>query len=395
MISRIKSRNLLVYCVILLLYTGKCNGESNRRLRGLLFGVGGHPETWEEGPATLPPTKATKVRITPSPTTSPTEDPNDELVEYETEVYDEETAKVYDEEIAEMNDEEIAEMIDEEIAEEYDEDIAKEYNEEIVKAYDEENTEEYNEDNNEKYDEENTEEYDEDSTKKYDEENTEEYGEENTEEYDEENTEEYDEENTEKYDEDNTEEYDEENTEKYDEEIIVEEIEETSVAFASPTGTTTVNPTEKTGSTSPTSEPTRSPSVQPTSAPTGGRLVEKVFDKELEIIDIVQNPTADALGILIVAFGVIGMILTAWQILENPDGLCSSCCRLSVNISRCLLAVLCLPCNVFCGKYAGYQGTDRSDRAKFLTPDEYTHDLTLELNDDNKGSGTASLGSLT
>ena len=114
-----------------------------------------------------------------------------------------------------------------------------------------------------------------------------------------------------------------------------------------------------------------------------------MFDTEHEIIDIVQNPTADGLGLFLVLIAVIGMILTAWQLLENPDGLCSSCCRYSVQISRCMLKVLCLPCSVFCGKYTGYQGTDPANRAKFLTPEEYTHDLELE-NEGSSGSDVTS-----
>ena len=106
--------------------------------------------------------------------------------------------------------------------------------------------------------------------------------------------------------------------------------------------------------------------------------MNKLIDEEQEIIKIVENPITHGLALVMMVFAFFGMIVTAWQVMENPDGLCASCCRLSVRMSGCLLKALCLPCNVFCGKYAGYQGTDPTNRAKFLTPEDYTNDLTLQ-----------------
>jgi len=38
-------------------------------------------------------------------------------------------------------------------------------------------------------------------------------------------------------------------------------------------------------------------------------------------------------GVLAV-LGIIGMLLTAWKLLENPNGLCASYCGLSVNFLK-------------------------------------------------------------
>ena len=70
------------------------------------------------------------------------------------------------------------------------------------------------------------------------------------------------------------------------------------------------------------------------------------------------------------------MLFTAQQLLENPDGLCTSFCRLSLTVASLLMRLCCVPCSLICGyKYKGYTGTDQNNKAVFLQAEEYTNDL--------------------
>lgn len=75
---------------------------------------------------------------------------------------------------------------------------------------------------------------------------------------------------------------------------------------------------------------------------------------------------------------IVGMLLTAQQILTNPDGLCASFCRLSLSCMSLFIGFCCLPCRMICGyKYKGYTGSDPNNKAVFLQAETYTNDLEL------------------
>ena len=148
-----------------------------------------------------------------------------------------------------------------------------------------------------------------------------------------------------------------------------------------PTPSPTVSPTKEQKTQSPTQaplpteSPTRYPTRNPTTQPTTEAFADKVKDQEEKIKRLANDKTAEIMGALIAFFGVIGMIFTAWQLFENPDGLCASCCRLSIKGSSFLLKIICLPCKLCCGRYAGYTSSDPKNRTLFV--EEYTNDLEL------------------
>eukprot|EP01083_Nonionella_stella_P237329 832681_1 len=129
---------------------------------------------------------------------------------------------------------------------------------------------------------------------------------------------------------------------------------------------------------SPTTYPTKSPTSQPTTSPTTMSWGEKIAAEKQEIRDIATNNTADVMAGVIAFLGIVGMLITAWQLFENPDGLCASCCRLSLKVSAFLLKIMCLPCKLCCGRYSGYTTSDPKNRTVFLEKaEEYTNDLEL------------------
>ncbi len=66
-----------------------------------------------------------------------------------------------------------------------------------------------------------------------------------------------------------------------------------------------------------------------------------------------EEKAAKKVGGWAVVIAIFGMIFTAWQVSENPDGVFASVCRLSITIVGCVLKVLLLPCKFLCGKAAG------------------------------------------
>ena len=65
-----------------------------------------------------------------------------------------------------------------------------------------------------------------------------------------------------------------------------------------------------------------------------------------------EEKAAKKVGGWAVVIAIFGMIFTAWQVSENPDGVIASVCRLSITIVGCVLKVLLLPCKFLCGKAA-------------------------------------------
>lgn len=125
----------------------------------------------------------------------------------------------------------------------------------------------------------------------------------------------------------------------------------------------------------PTHPPTIAPTRTPTFMPTSEAWADKVKDEEERLKALAEDRTAEVVAGVIAVLGIIGMLLTAYQLFENPDGLCASCCRLSLKISTFLLKVICLPCRLCCGRYSGYHTSDPENRTVFV--EEYTNDLEL------------------
>lgn len=125
----------------------------------------------------------------------------------------------------------------------------------------------------------------------------------------------------------------------------------------------------------PTHPPTIAPTRTPTFMPTSEAWADKVKDEEERLKALAEDRTAEVVAGVIAVLGIIGMLLTAYQLFENPDGLCASCCRLSLKISTFLLKVICLPCRLCCGRYSGYHTSNPENRAVFV--EEYTNDLEL------------------
>lgn len=161
---------------------------------------------------------------------------------------------------------------------------------------------------------------------------------------------------------------------------------------ASPTISPTTNPTaeltaESTAkpSTAPTSSPTPAPSPRPSIAPSSSpslpfieREKNRLKSEEKEIERVAKNTTAEVMAGVIAVLSLIGMLFTAQQLLEKPDGLCASCCRCSLTFCTLCIKMCCLPCSLICGyKYNGYTGSDPSNKAVFLQAEEYTDDLEL------------------
>jgi hypothetical protein len=140
-----------------------------------------------------------------------------------------------------------------------------------------------------------------------------------------------------------------------------------------PTKTQTKQPTPapKLPTAYPTKNPTRMPSPMPTTEAWG----DKVKDETERIKVLASDRTAESFAVAITFLGIIGMLVTAHNLFENPDGLCANFCRLSLKIASLILKLVCFPCRLCCGKYSGYSTSDPKNRTLFV--EEYTNDLEL------------------
>lgn len=141
-----------------------------------------------------------------------------------------------------------------------------------------------------------------------------------------------------------------------------------------PTVTPTKSPT-KYKSPKPSLPITSNPTKSPTMAPTTESWSNKIKDEQEKLKELANDRTAEVLAGIFVFLGISGMLFTAYQFLERPDGLCVSCCRLSLKVVTFLLKILCLPCRICFGRYTGYTGSDPRNRTVFV--EEYTNDLEL------------------
>lgn len=137
---------------------------------------------------------------------------------------------------------------------------------------------------------------------------------------------------------------------------------------------TTSSPTED-KSPMPSVPITPNPTKSPTMAPTTESWSEKVKDEQEKLKELANDRTAEVLAGILAFLGISGMLFTAYQFMEYPDGLCVSCCRLSLKVVTFLLKILCLPCRICFGRYTGYTGSDPRNRTVFV--EEYTNDLEL------------------
>eukprot|EP00569_Conticribra_weissflogii_P004113 CAMPEP_0171328842 /NCGR_PEP_ID=MMETSP0878-20121228/878_1 /TAXON_ID=67004 /ORGANISM="Thalassiosira weissflogii, Strain CCMP1336" /LENGTH=447 /DNA_ID=CAMNT_0011828723 /DNA_START=13 /DNA_END=1356 /DNA_ORIENTATION=+ len=78
-------------------------------------------------------------------------------------------------------------------------------------------------------------------------------------------------------------------------------------------------------------------------------------------------------GVLVAVFVVLWLV-TAHQVMENPDGLCAGFCRLILKLICCIIRVLCLPCRYLCCK-----GSDQTRSRRTHSPmrSEFPTDLEL------------------
>lgn len=122
-----------------------------------------------------------------------------------------------------------------------------------------------------------------------------------------------------------------------------------------------------------TSSPTKSRS---TNSPTVEDWHDKIKNEEEQVAQIVQNQTAEILAGIIAFSGLMGMILTAYMILNYPDGICTSCCQLAIRLIQLIRKLFCLPCDLI--RYRGYTSSEAADRSTFLERAvEHTSDLEL------------------
>merc|ERR1711935_184753 len=85
-----------------------------------------------------------------------------------------------------------------------------------------------------------------------------------------------------------------------------------------------------------------------------GDAEEKELVVEVELEDVEEElkeeeevaATAGGIGFLL-AIG--GMIFTAHQMSENPDGVYASVCRLAITISGVFVKIICIPCRKVIG----------------------------------------------
>jgi len=145
----------------------------------------------------------------------------------------------------------------------------------------------------------------------------------------------------------------------------------TTTATTTTEAATTTTTTQATTAT--TSPPTASPTMKDTEEVEGRKPVPKDTDyskpddtdaiqeaeKEKEDAEEKEEKTeeelkkeekvARGLGGLGFFLAILGMVFTAHQVAENPDGIFASVCRLAVTISSMVLKVVFMPCRKFIG----------------------------------------------
>lgn len=76
--------------------------------------------------------------------------------------------------------------------------------------------------------------------------------------------------------------------------------------------------------------------------------------KKQEIID--EEKVARKIGGWAILLCLASMMLTAYQMSENPDGVFASVCRLAITMTGCIFKILLYPCKKMCGnRFNGYE----------------------------------------
>jgi len=120
--------------------------------------------------------------------------------------------------------------------------------------------------------------------------------------------------------------------------------------------------------------PTRSPFALHPTTKNEKDLNDKLKKEEEHIEKVAKDPTAEVIAAILVFLGIVGMLTVAYQVIENPDGLCANFCRLCLKCVSCSYKVFCLPCRFLCGGHAteGYDASLVADRGR-----RTHHDLEL------------------
>ena len=92
---------------------------------------------------------------------------------------------------------------------------------------------------------------------------------------------------------------------------------------------------------------------------------------------LAHDNTADIVALIFILFAIIGMLFTAWQVLENPNGCCASLCRSSLHLIVCFCAIFFRPCTLWCRKRQGYNVASQSSIHRPMDNAEFEHSLEL------------------
>jgi hypothetical protein len=123
---------------------------------------------------------------------------------------------------------------------------------------------------------------------------------------------------------------------------------------------------------SPTTAPQRRPTSLPTESPTSERIndfdsndketekedddlfAEKTYhNKNRPVGNGIPNSKFSFTIVLGIFAAIIGMIFTAWQMSDNPDGIYASLCRLTLTCIHLVFRIIMSPCRKCCG--GGYR----------------------------------------
>eukprot|EP00934_Nitzschia_sp_Nitz4_P001065 Nitzschia sp. Nitz4//scaffold1_size375055//293179//297150//NITZ4_000316-RA/size375055-processed-gene-0.459-mRNA-1//-1//CDS//3329541165//1065//frame0 len=136
-----------------------------------------------------------------------------------------------------------------------------------------------------------------------------------------------------------------------------------------PVHVSTPAPSAASGIFNPVGSPTPFPSVAHTE-PTG----DDWFDKDSSVEDLEHDRTAVLVVLVTLGIGICLSIISAQQILHNPQGCCASICRIFVALTCGITRCVCFPCRMICGC------TNKERRTHDIIGGEngdYTHDLEL------------------
>jgi hypothetical protein len=87
--------------------------------------------------------------------------------------------------------------------------------------------------------------------------------------------------------------------------------------------------------------------------------------------EMAHDPNVAILVGVLCGVALLLMIITAQQMLENPDGFCASLCRLLVSCNCCIFRTIC-PCLACCCRKS------KRGHLPMMTDDnDFTHDLEL------------------